>query len=110
MSFNWSSIGSALSGITSALTSAGVSSTTIPSILAQIGLASNPNQSEEMSICSQIMIVAGNNDLVKALAQKLEIESGIPPAAAALAATLGQPGVDIPGRVLQIETIIKNGG
>ena len=70
MGFNWSSVGSIFSGITSALTSAGVSASTIPNIMAQIGLAANPNQSEEMNICAQIMIVAGNTDLVKALAQK----------------------------------------
>lgn len=40
---------------------------------------------------------------------KLATEQGIPQAAASLALTLTQPGVDIPTRVLQIEQIIKQG-
>lgn len=110
MSVNWANIGSTLSGITSALTAAGVSTTTIPNILSSIGLAANPNQSEEVSLCSSILIAAANPTLAGALALKLATEAGIPPAAAALAVTIGQPGVDIAGRVLQIEQIIKNGG
>jgi hypothetical protein len=78
------------------------------SILAQIGMASNPNQSEEIAICQQIMIAAtGNPALVSAIAVKLATETGIPPAAASLALTLGNAGVDIPTRVMQIEQIIK---
>lgn len=108
---NWSNVGDALGGITTALNAAGVTSqTSINAILASIGLSSNPNQSAELAVCQQLMIVASNPGLVAALAMKLATEEGLPPAAAALAATLGQPGVDIPTRVMQIEAIIKNGG
>jgi hypothetical protein len=110
MAINWTAISSTLSGISTALSSAGVSSTSIPSILSAIGLASNPNEAEELTICSQIMMAASNPTLASALAMKLATEAGIPAAAASLATTLAQPGVDIPSRIMQIETIIKNGG
>jgi hypothetical protein len=110
MAINWSAVSSTLGGISSALSSAGVGATSIPGILSAIGLASNPNQAEELTLCSQIMMAASNPTLASALAMKLATEAGIPPTAASLATSLGQPGVDIPGRILQIETIIKNGG
>lgn len=108
---NIASIGTTISTIIASLTSAGVSSTTIPSILASIGLASaaNPNKSAEMALCSQILQFAAEPQLVTMLAQKLATEQGIPPAAAALSLTLGNVGVDIPTRVIQIETIINQG-
>lgn len=111
MSINWQSIGSTLSGVTAALNAAGVTSANaVSGILASIGLASNPNQTEELTLCSQIMIAAGNPMLAGALGMKLATEAGIPAAAAAMAVTLGQPGVDIMGRVMQIEQVIKQGG
>jgi hypothetical protein len=110
MSFNWSNIGSTISGISSALSAAGVSAASIPTLLSSIGLASNPNQSEELTLCSQLLMAANNVALAQALAMKLAVEAGIPASAAALAVTLGQPNVDIPTRVMQIEQIIKNGG
>ena len=109
MAFNWSSVGSVFSGISTALANAGVSSASIPGILSSIGLASNPNQSEELLLCSQILMSSANPMLAQALSMKLATEVGLPPAAAALAVSLGQPGVDIATRVLQIEQIIKNG-
>jgi hypothetical protein len=109
MSFNWTSVGNTLSGITTALTAAGVTSTSIPGIMASIGLAANPNQAEEQALCSQIMIASGDPTLAAALATKLATEAGIPPAAATIAMTLGQPGVDIIGRVAEIEAIITKG-
>lgn len=109
MSINWSNVGSTLSGITSALNAAGVSASSMPSILGAIGLSQNPNQSEELTLCSQILMASANPALAEALAMKLATETGIPASAAALAVGLGQPGVDIPTRVLQIEQIIKNG-
>ena len=110
MYFNWSSIGSTLSGLTSALTSAGVSSSSLNSVLASIGLAQNPNQSDELAICGQILMATGNPTLAAALATKLATETGIPADAAALAMTLGQPGTNIPQTVIEIETLNKNGG
>ena len=110
MAFNWTAIGSTLTGLTSALTAAGVNSTTIPSILNQVGLVVNPNQSAELAMCAQLMQFSGNPQIEGELAIKLATEQGIPASAATLAMTLTQPGVDVPTRVLQIEQIIKQGG
>jgi hypothetical protein len=110
MSFNWSSVGSTLSGLTSALSAAGVSSSSMGSILNEIGLSSNPNQSAEIAICGQILTAMGNPQLTEALAMKLATEQGIPPSAAALAMTLGQPGVNTAQVVIEIEQLIKQGG
>lgn len=110
MAINWTNVGNALGGITTALSAAGVNSTSMASILASIGLASNPNASEEQMLCSQIIVASGNPMLAAALGMKLATEAGIPPAAAMLASTLGNPGVDIAARVMQIEAIIKAGG
>ena len=110
MSFNWANVGSIFGTLTTALSAAGVSATNMPNILAQIGAASNPNQSEELSLCSSIMVAAANPALVSALAMKLATEQGIPPAAAAAALQLATPGIDIDAKVLEIESIIRNGG
>jgi hypothetical protein len=110
MSINWANVGSTLSGITSTLTSLGITGTTASTILGSIGMASNPNQSAEIATCGQILMFLGNPAMVDRLSMNLASEQGIPQAAAALALTLGQPGVDIPGRIMEIETIIKNGG
>jgi hypothetical protein len=48
--------------------------------------------------------------LTEALAMKLATEQGIPPSAAALAMTLGQPGVNTAQVVIEIEQLIKQGG
>jgi hypothetical protein len=109
-SFNWASIGSTLGGLTTALSNAGVSSTSMPSILNAIGLSSNPNESAELAICSQLLTAMGNPQLEGALAMKLATEQGIPPSAATLAMTLTQPGVNIPQVVMEIEQLIKQGG
>lgn len=110
MSFNWSMVGSTISGLTSALSAAGVSTASMPSILNAIGMSSNPNQSEELGLCSQMMVAMGNPVLVEALAVKLATERGIPASAASLAMTLTQPGVNIPQVVMEIEQLIKQGG
>ena len=112
MAFNWGSIGSTLAGVSSAIANAGVAvgSTSWHSILASIGLAQNPNQSEELALCSQILVVQSNPPLVAALAQKLATEQGIPPAAATLAMQFMQPGADVSKIALEIETIIRQGG
>jgi len=112
MAINWKSIGSTFSGLTTALSSAGVSASSMPFILQQVGLAtnSNPNQSAEMTICSQILQFSSNPAMVDKLAMTLASEQGIPMDAATLALTLGQPGVDITARIIQIETLIRNGG
>jgi hypothetical protein len=110
MSVNWSSIGSTLSGLTTALGAVGVSSTSMPSILNAIGLNSNPEESVEIALCGQILTAIGNPQLTEALAMKLATEQGIPPSAAALAMTLGQPGVNTAQTVIEIETLIKQGG
>jgi hypothetical protein len=107
---NWTTVGSTFSGLVSAFTAAGVSASSIPTLLQQVGLATNPNLSAELTLCSQIMQFAGEPTLVPMLAQKLATEQGIPPSAAALALTLGNPNVDIYTRVMQIEALIKQGG
>src|ERR1700731_3080905 len=78
MAINWTSVGSTLSGLTTALTAAGVSSTSMPSILQSIGLASNPNQSAEMAICSQLLQFTGNPAVEQELVMKLVTEQGLP--------------------------------
>lgn len=110
MSFNWSAVGTTLSGITSALSAAGVSASSVPAILNQIGLASNPNQGEELELCTSLLTAAGNPALIAALQTKLVTEAGIPADAAAIAMTLTQPGTNVPTAVLQIEQLIKSGG
>ena len=108
---NWAGIGANISGLTTMLTSLGVNQTGQTTILTQLGALLNPNQAQELAISSQILMFASTNPaLVAQLGVKLATEQGIPPAAAQLAMTLASPGVDIPARVLQIETIIKNGG
>jgi hypothetical protein len=106
MSINFSAIGSTLSGI---LTSAGLTGANLTSTLSSLIKSSNPNQSDELAICTQILVASGNTALQQALATKLATEVGIPADAAALAMSLGSPGVDIPNRVLQIESLIRAG-
>lgn len=109
-SINWSSIGSTLSGVSSTLSSLGISGSTASTILGAIGLSSNPNESAELAICGSILMGAANPALLQALTMKLVTEQGIPQDAAALAMTLLQPGVNIPQTVLEIEQLIKQGG
>ena len=110
MSFNWSSLATNLSGLTSALTAVGVTPANMGTVLNQIGAISNPSQTEELALCQQILISAGNPALVAALQMKLVTETGIPADAAAVAMTLTQPGIDVTSKVLQIEQLIKSGG
>lgn len=110
MGVNWSNIGTTISGVTSALSAAGVSSASFGSILGAIGLSQNPNESAELAICQSILLGAANPALVQALAMKLATEQGIPQDAAELAMTLGTPGVNAVQVVLEIETLIKQGG
>lgn len=111
MALNWSSIGSTLSGVATALGAAGLTpgSANFNSIMGSIGLAMNPNQSEELAICQQIIMYSANPMLLTNLVTKLMTEQGLPMAAAQLASTLLTPGTDIPTRVIQIEQIIKQG-
>ena len=88
----------------------GITGTTATTILNDIGAASNPNQSEELQLCTQLLMAAGNPALVAALQAKLVTEAGIPADAAAIAMTLTQPGVNVATAVLQIEQLIKSGG
>ena len=110
MSFNWTSVGSTLAGLTNALSAAGVSSSSMGSILNQIGLSSNPSKSAEIALCGQILTSMGNPQLTQALAIKLATEQGIPASAAALAMTLGQSGVNVAQTVIEIEQLIQQGG
>jgi hypothetical protein len=110
MAINWSNIGTALSSVTTAMTNLGITGTTASNLLGAIGLASNPNMSTEIAICGQILMFSSNPAMLEKLEMTLATEQGIPQAAAALALTLANPGVDIPTRILQIEQIIKNGG
>ena len=112
MAFNWGQLGTNLSNVVTSITAAGVApgSASFNSILASIGLSQNPNQTEELQLCASIMVAQSNPLLVSALTQKLATEQGIPPAAATLAMTLLAPGADIPKIVIEIETIIRQGG
>jgi hypothetical protein len=110
MSFDWTSVGTTLGNLTTALSAAGVNSTSMPNILSQIGMAANPNQSAELAICSQLLQLASNPAIEQELTMKLITEQGLPASAAALAMTLLTPGTDIPARVLEIEQLIKQGG
>ena len=112
MAFNWSQIGTNLQNVVTSITAAGVTpgSASFNSILAAIGLSSNPNKSAELALCSSILVAQGNPTLVAALSTKLATEQGIPAAAATLAMTLATPGIDIAAKVIEIETIIRNGG
>ena len=117
MSINWNSVGAAASAITtnlsSALTAAGVTpatiSTLMPSLMQQIGAASNPNQADELNVCAQLIQFAGT-PMEPMLVQKLVTEQGIPATAAKVAMELILPGVDVDAKVLQIEQLIRQGG
>lgn len=112
MAFNWGQLGTNLSNVVTSITAAGVTpgSSSFNSILASIGLSQNPNQTAELQLCASIMVASGNPMLVAALAQKLATEQGIPPAAATLAMQLLTPGIDIGAKVIEIETVIRQGG
>jgi hypothetical protein len=112
MGINWGNVGTTLGGVVTSITAAGVApgSSAFNSILAAIGLSKNPNESEELALCSSIMVAQGNPMLVSALSTKLATEQGIPAAAATLAMTLATPGTNIAQVVIEIETIIRNGG
>jgi hypothetical protein len=110
-SFNFGQIGTALGGITTSLTNLGLTPTQIQNsgILTTIGglMNQNPNKSAEMAICAQILQFASMPTIVDKLAMTLATEQGIPVAAASLAMTLTQPGVDVIARTMEIEQIIK---
>jgi hypothetical protein len=110
MSVNWSAIGTSLSGVATTLSSLGISGSSASAILGSIGLSANPNQSAELAICGSILMGMANPMLVQALTMKLVTEQGIPQDAASIAMTLLQPGVNIPQTILEIETLIKQGG
>jgi hypothetical protein len=107
---NWSSIGSTLSTVAMTLSSLNITGSTAQSILGAVGLASNPNESAELQVCQSIMLGMANPTLVSALVMKLVTEQGIPQDAAELAMTASQPGADIPKIMLEVETLIKQGG
>jgi hypothetical protein len=110
MSFNWSSLAANLSGLTSALTAVGVTPANMGTVLNQIGAISNPSETEELALCQQMMLAAGNAAELQLLVSKLVTEQGLPADAAAVAMTLLTPGVDVTAKVMQIESLIKSGG
>ena len=110
MSFNWSQLATNISSITTALTNAGVSSSNISTVLNQIGAIANPSETEELALCQQMMLGAGNAAELQLLVSKLVTEQGLPADAAAVAMTLLTPGVDVTSKVMQIESLIKSGG
>jgi hypothetical protein len=110
MSFNWGQLATNLTGLTSALTAVGVTPANMGTVLNQIGAIANPNQAEELALCQQMMIAAGNPAMIQLLVSKLVTEQGIPADAAAVAMQLLQPGVDVVAKVMQIEQLIKSGG
>jgi hypothetical protein len=112
MAINWTTIGNNIAALTSALTAAGVSSTTMPSVLSTIGslFNSNPNEAAELALCAQILQFANQPALISELSVRLATEQGIPADAAALALGLTTPGVDVATRVTQIEQLIRSEG
>ena len=110
MAINWTSIGSTLSGVSSTLSSLGITGQTASTILGSIGLSSNPNESVELQICQSILMASANPAMQQALTMKLVTEQGIPQDAANLAMTLLNPGTNIAQVVLEIEQLIKQGG
>lgn len=107
----FSSVGAGLGSAVTALEQLGVSAANIPSALKAMFASQNPNESEELALCSQIIAAYGNPAEVQLLAQKLVTEQGIPPAAANMALALpGSPSTAIPAMVETMETIIKNNG
>jgi hypothetical protein len=110
MSFNWAQLGTNISALTSDLTAVGVTPANMATALNQIGSLSNPNQSEELALCQQMMLATGNPAMEQLLVGKLVTEQGIPADAAAVAMQLLQPGADVTTKVMQIESLIKSGG
>lgn len=114
MSINWNSVGSSLSGVVSALSNLGITGASASSVLAAIGLSSNPNKSAELALCQQILTYsamgAANATLLAKLGDQLATEQGIPADAGALALTLANPGVNVSQVVLEIEQLINQGG
>ena len=108
-SINWGNVGSVLSGITTALTTAGVTGTAQTPILTQIGALMNPGETTELQICQQLLMFAGNPAIEAQLAMKLATTAGVSPTVAQLAMSLTVPGTDIVTRVMQIEQLIKAG-
>lgn len=107
----WSNIGGVLSGVAAAAKAAGVTTASgMQSLMNAFGNATNPNESDEIALCKEIAASVGNQAMVNALEQKLIGEIGLPPAAAAIAVTLANPGVDVTAKVLEMEQIIQAGG
>ena len=65
---------------------------------------------QELALCQQMMLGAGNAAELQLLVSKLVTEQGLPADAAAVAMTLLTPGVDVTSKVMQIESLIKSGG
>lgn len=108
-SVNWGQVGSVLSGITTALTTAGVTGSAQTPILSQIGALMNPGETAELQICQQLLMFASNPAIEAQLAMKLATTAGVSPTVGQLAMTLVNPGVDVVTRVMQIETLVKAG-
>jgi hypothetical protein len=112
-SINFSSIGTNFASLVSALTSAGVTSTSLPSVLSSIGSVftpSNPNQAEELALCAQIMQMQGNPAIAQQLEMKLATEQGMPPAAQAIVMQMLQPGANVTQLAVEAEQVIRAGG
>jgi hypothetical protein len=106
MSF-WSGVTSAVGGLKSVLSAAGVSSSNLPSVLSSIAGLVNPGEAQEITLCKQILLVSTQPDLVAKLADQLALTAGIPAAVIPLAQKLKTAGVDVAATVLEIEQIIQ---
>lgn len=113
MSF-WTNLGTNLSQLQNTLTALGVSAANMPTALNQIGSLIDPNAAAQQAACATILKAAGNVPLETAALNQLEMSTGLPTAAFNIAVEIGKnlatPGYDIVAKVLEIETIIKNGG
>lgn len=108
-SVNWGSIATSITGISSILTSAGVSATALPGVLSGIGGALNPHKADELAICAQLLRFEDQPEIESKLAMQLATQQGIPEAAARMALKLTKPGADIDMIVMNIENIIRRG-
>lgn len=98
--------------LSSILTGAGVTATSLPNVLGSIGslFSSNPNQSAELAICGQLLALQGNPAAITKLALDLQTTKGVPASAIPSINTLPTlTGKDYVEAVLNIEALIKAG-
>ena len=103
---------STFKSLSSILSGAGVSATSLPNVLGSIGslFSSNPNKSTEIQMCAQLLSLQGDPPAIQSLVVKLETTQGLPvdtlPTLRSLPTLTGTAYVDA---VMQIESMINAG-